>query len=400
MKIPTELILIVGVMIVIILYMDGKCTDQLGALPPSTKQVSLWQTIDPPESRIRILWIVHSYVPFVNAGSEICAHTINKYLMQKSYKYDVWVASPGFPKIQYDNVRCFDLYDSSTFLKVVNSSHMIHSHSYIYRDQMRYICRKRGIPFVEWVHTDNYVRSIPYGKWVDVRIKDRHWTVFNSSSLRDSRFGDIVNERTHIVHPVVDYRDYQITEDDKKPQYVTLSNVNENKGGDILIQLAKALPEFQFLGVLGGYRAQITNMGIPNLRYVQNTTHMKSIYAQTWVQIMPSKEETWGRTAIEAMSSGIPTLVNPTPGLRECCNSAAIYCNRTDLSEWIAALLRLKDDKEWYNSRSAIAYERARALDPKPELEQMEEWLEKSVIPTTSERQQFLSSYENILLFR
>jgi glycosyltransferase involved in cell wall biosynthesis len=347
-----------------------------------------------------MLWIIHSYVPFVNAGSEICAHTINKYLMQKPYKYDIWVASPGFPNIVYDNVRCFDLHDSNTFLEVVNTSQVIHSHSYIYRNQMRYICKKRGIPFVEWVHTDNYVRSIPYGKCVDREIKNRHWTVFNSKSLRDSRLGDITENQTHIVHPVVDFRDYQISEDEKKPTYITLSNVNENKGGELLIQLAKALPEFQFLGVLGGYRAQITDSSIPNLRYVENTTHMKPIYAQTWVQIMPSKEETWGRTAVEAMSSGIPVLVNPTPGLRECCEHAAQYCNRADISEWISALHRLKTDKEWYNARSSAAYERARALDPKPELEQMEEWIEKKVLPSSANSQNLIQPWENILLFR
>jgi glycosyltransferase involved in cell wall biosynthesis len=396
--IPTEWILIMGVLIAVVLLFDSKCTDQLDILPLS--QVQSWSTVETPENRIRMLWIVHSYVPFVNAGSEICAHTINTHLMQKPYKYDIWVASPGFPKITYENVRCFDLYDSATFLQIVNSAHVIHSHSYIYRNQMRYICKKRGIPFVEWVHTDNYVRSIPYGKWVDPAIRNRHWTVFNSKSLRDSRSGDIVGNRTHVVYPVVDYRKYQIPEEDKKPQYVTLSNVNENKGGDILIQLAKALPEFQFMGVLGGYRAQITETKIPNLRYVQNTPDMKPIYAQTWVQIMPSKEETWGRTAVEAMSAGIPVLVNPTPGLRECCDSAAIYCNRADISEWISALQRLKTDKEWYNSRATISYERARALDPKPALEQLEEWLEKEVLPTGANKKRDLTAQENILLFR
>ena len=40
---------------------------------------------------------------------------------------------------------------------------------------------------------------------------------------------------------------------------------------------------------------------------------------------MPSQEETWGRVAIEAISSGIPVIANPTEGLREALDYCGIY---------------------------------------------------------------------------
>ena len=393
--VPTEWVILVGILLVAVLFLDARCSDQLRVFPSMVPSMRTWQSVEPAEGRIRMLWIVNHYVPFVNAGSEICAHTVNKYLMKKPYKYDIWVAAPGMPNMTYEGIRCLDLHDSKRFLQVVNSSHILHTYACVYRNQMRYICRRRGIPFVEWVHTDNYVRAIPKGKWIDATLQGRHWSVFNSKSLRDTR-GDCVPERTQIFHPAVDFREYQITE--RRPLYVTLSNVNENKGGRILIELAKALPDFQFLGVLGGYRAQITDARLPNLRYVQNTTDMRPIYAQTWVQIMPSKEETWGRTAVEAMAVGIPVLVSPTPGLRECCGDAAIYCDRANLSEWIAALRRLKQDTQWYTTRSALSYERARALDSNPELERLDAWLEMTVLPSAGPTQPL--GWENNLLFR
>ncbi len=371
---------------VLLLYGDVRARQSIYIPPEKAAALQYnkwpqWQEIEPPEERIRMLWIIHDYVPFVNAGSEVCAHTINKFLMSKPYKYDIWVASPGFPQRTYEGVRCFDLYDTEKLFEVLKTTKVIHSHSYLYRNQILWLSRIMGIPFVEWVHTDNYVRSINPAHWMDTRITGRQWTVFNSESLMASA-PQLPKEFTKIVLPIVDYRVYGIEKEKKTQKYVTLSNVNDNKGGALLIQLAKALPEMEFQGILGGYRKQIVAEGIPNLRYIPHTTEIKEIYAQTWVQIMPSKEETWGRTAVEAMSSGIPLIVSPTPGLKECCKEAAIYCDRGDLETWVITLRKLREDKEYYNQRSTAALERARALDPNPEYSALEEWLDTKVIPS------------------
>jgi glycosyltransferase involved in cell wall biosynthesis len=403
LKIPYEWIILICIVVAVILFGDAKPTDATSVFP-QTKATSLgWTHIEPPETRIRMLWIIHSYVPLVNAGSEVCAHTINKYFMSKPYKYDIWVACPGYPKQTYEGVRCFDLHDTETLFKIVNSSHVLHSHSYIYRNQMRWLSRTTGLPFVEWVHTDNYVRSVKPDKWIDPTIQNRYWTVFNSESLKESRklFGNVSSTNDYIVNPVVDYRQYAVGEDSHEKVYVTLSNVNENKGGKLLIQLARAMPDIQFQGILGGYRSQIVEHGIPNLKYIPNTTQIKDVYAQTWVLIMPSREETWGRTAVEAMSSGIPVIAAPTPGLRECCKDGALFCDRDDLDAWVSTLRKLKNDREFYNTRSVAAFSRARELDPHPDLEKLEKWVAESVCPSiTSTAKKQATSFEKLLLFR
>jgi hypothetical protein len=48
----------------------------------------------------------------------------------------------------------------------------------------------------------------------------------------------------------------------------------------------------------------------------------------------------------------------------------------------VTTLKKLSEDQEFYNKRSAAALERARALDPLPELDRCEEWLSKTVVPT------------------
>ena len=391
-----------GLLILLFLLGDVRANNQVHMTKEKAASLEFeswptWSEVEEPDSRIRMLWILHDYVPFVNAGSEICSHTINRELMKKPYKFDIWVASPGYPRRTYEGVRCFDLHDTETLFKVIRTTHIFHSHSYLYRKQMLYLSRMTGRPFVEWVHTDNYVRSVG-PQWSDPRLVGKQWTVFNSESLRQTR-KEIPDESVLIVWPLVDFREYAVA--DKEPKYVTLSNVNDNKGGKLLISLAKALPELEFLGIKGGYRKQITATGIPNLRYVDHTTRIKEYYKKTWVQIMPSKEETWGRTAVEAMSSGIPLVVSPTPGLRECCGEAAIYCDRDDLAAWVTSLRSLKKDEEHYKKRSTVASERARSLDPGPDLDRVEAWLAGTVFQSGGNPAPWIpSAFEKNMLIR
>jgi glycosyltransferase involved in cell wall biosynthesis len=322
-----------------------------------------------------MLWIIHDYVPFVNAGSEICTHTLNKYLLNGAL-FDVWVASPGYPQCIYEGIHCFDLLNRTLLFEVLGTADILNTHAH-YRKQGMDLCRITGKPYVEWVHTHNHLRSIGTAPWMDPRIQGRQWTVFNARTLQDLR-PDALQSR--VFHPSVDYREYAV--DRTGGRYVTLSNVNENKGGAILIELARALPEMEFLGICGGYRAQLTDHTLPNLHYVPHTADIRRYYAQTWVQIMPSREETWGRTAVEAMASGIPVVASNTPGLRECCGDAALYCDREDVAAWVRTLRALRNDSGLYAERSAAAYARARALDPRPQLADMARWLRETVVPS------------------
>lgn len=405
---PIYWILLIGLIVLLFLFGDDRVSGGVKITPEKAAAVKYsswpkWKTLEPRDDRIRILWIDQDYVPWVNAGSEICSHQINKYLINKPYKWDIFVATPGYPQRTYENIRCFDLYDTKQLLEVIESTNIIMSHSYSYRSACEYICRVTGIPFVGWPHTDNYVSAVKRDQkqrmWHDPRCSGRQFSAFNSKSLFTLANIDKLNTRIFI--PVVDYRDYGVDPKKRDAKYVTLSNVNPNKGGELLKLLALSCPDIEFLGVKGGYGKQLTDDAIPNLTYILHTDKIKEIYAKTWVQIMPSKAETWGRTAVEAMSSGIPVVVSPTPGLRECCGDAAIYVSRDDPEGWVTTLRSLKDNQEFYNKRSKISLERARALDPRPVLAQIEDWLENTVAPAqTQTKGRPLTAVEKNLLFR
>ena len=102
-------LILASLFIIILLFGDTRVRQSIYIPPEKAANIGynkwpIWKEIEPADNRIRMLWILHDYVPFVNAGSEICAHTINTYCMSKPYKYDVWVASPGYPPVSYTHL--------------------------------------------------------------------------------------------------------------------------------------------------------------------------------------------------------------------------------------------------------------------------------------------------------
>jgi len=93
--------------------------------------------------------------------------------------------------------------------------------------------------------------------------------------------------------------------------------------------------------------------------------------------IMPSTYESWGRTATEAMCSGIPVICTETGGLSENCGSAGVYVERT--AEAYALAIEKLDNQKLYLRKSEAAWKRSIELDPINELAQFNEWLKNKV---------------------
>lgn len=128
------------------------------------------------------------------------------------------------------------------------------------------------------------------------------------------------------------------------------------------------MPHVQFLAVRGGYGPQIRRC-LPNVEMIDSTLDITTaVYARTRILLMPSRVETYGRTALEAACSGIPTIAHPTPGLIESLGDAATFVDRSSITSWVAAIDRLFDPAEWLAaSRRALA--RAEQLDPAGDLD-------------------------------
>jgi glycosyltransferase involved in cell wall biosynthesis len=186
------------------------------------------------------------------------------------------------------------------------------------------------------------------------------------------------NWSNFILTPPVDWRHYDLEIDPEQNEYITLINLNENKGGRIFLDIARAMPNRKFLGVLGSYEQQIIPK-LPNVTVVPNTTNIRQWYEKTRILLMPSEYESWGRTATEAMCSGIPVISSMAEGLVENCGTAGIFIkDRNDVKSWVEAIAKL-DDKKAYAKASRKAKERSRELDPRKALDEFEQWFREMV---------------------
>jgi glycosyltransferase involved in cell wall biosynthesis len=172
-----------------------------------------------------------------------------------------------------------------------------------------------------------------------------------------------------VVHPPVDYKRWRVSEG----EMIGLINLNENKGGQILEQIATRMPEKKFLAVRGMYGKQHEKYP-ENVEVIDNTPEMQAVYDRCGVVVMPSEYESWGRVAVEAMACGIPVIAHPTPGLRESLGSAGIFAKRGEIDAWVGEIRKL-DEKDAYISAREACLARARELDPEPQMNKMEQFL-------------------------
>ncbi len=334
---------------------------------PSKPYLSPFYTPSPvsEEDKQTFTWLIHMYPPVHNAGAEWMAHAMNTYLIQ-SANCSVNVVLNRAKVQEFERVRLIDKKSQEQVDSAITHSSVILSHL----DQevhALHAAMKAKRPFVAVMH-NNYRKP-----WLQeyVRMNPKNIYLINNSKWLQEYYS-LFNIPSIVVYPPVFWRDYA-TETTR--EYVTLINLNHNKGGDVLIKIAKAMPDVQFMGVNGGYDGQIEDRKVKNIEYAENTAFIKGVYAKTAILLVPSREESWGRVAIEAMSSGIPVIANPTPGLLESCGQAGIFCKRDDIGAWVREIRRLKEDQAYYEERSSAALSRAKELDPTPQLEAMSKWL-------------------------
>lgn len=240
-------------------------------------------------------------------------------------------------------------------------------------------------PLVHFIHNDISYESIKNNIGNQAAVYNSEWT---KDVLRYPIPG-------YVLHPPCDARDYRV---ESTREYITLISLNERKGGYMFYQIARAMPERKFLGVIGSYdnsgalklsQGEIVELlgSLPNVTVVQNSPDILSTYRRTRLLLMPSDYESWGRTATEAMCSGIPVICTPTRGLKENCGSAAVYVgvpidgapgeaqvDTGTVAQWIRAIRDL-DDPDEYRKYSLLSQSRAEELNPVKELEGLERFL-------------------------
>jgi glycosyltransferase involved in cell wall biosynthesis len=319
---------------------------------------------------MNILASFHLYPPKHNCGAEWMAHNIFKHLISKGHNVRVLLHQAN--RYQIKNLYEFEGVDVFPPAQNIIENLMRWSDCVItHLDYTRWTIHAAKLykkPVIHFIHNSHL-----YPEIVDAE-RNQH-IVYNSQWLKDKLQYKWSN---FILTPPCDFREYDNGIDTESNEYITLINLNENKGGKIFEQIAMALPNKKFLGVLGSYDEQIIPK-LPNITIVPNTTDIKQWYAKTRILLMPSAYESWGRTATEAMCNGIPVICTEAEGLKENCGTAGIYIKkRDDIKSWVEAIVKL-DEKKTYATASRKTKARSRELDPRKTLDEFESWLRENV---------------------
>lgn len=338
---------------------------------------------------MRILWSLHLYPPMHNCGSEYVAHNVNQFLISRGHQVRCVLHYDQNNKVgtpyTYEGVECVGSKTGQS-VDTYRWADVILTH--LDMTQFTILMAKQAKrSLVHFVHND-----IPYSS-----IENNFGNVsavYNSKWIADKIGYKIPG---YVLHPPCDTTHYDIGE--PTGDAITLISLNFMKGGYFLRKLAMAMPDRKFIGVIGSY----DNPGkdgpkqnvivellreLPNVEIVENSPDILSVYRRTRILIMPSYYESWGRTATEAMCSGIPVICTPTPGLKENCADAGIYVGHElpDLTpgepqvelgkveDWVKAIRKLDNPAE-YRKKSLLCRERARELGPMKELEGLEAFL-------------------------
>jgi glycosyltransferase involved in cell wall biosynthesis len=295
-------------------------------------------------------------------------HALNKSC--KNYGHDVRVLLHQANHYRIKNHYIFDDIDvfppdDIIFDKLVSWSNAIFTHLDYTRLSigMAEMFKK---PLFHLIHNTHTYEEI-------VQAEKPQYIIYNSNWAK-SRLN--YNHDSFVLHPPCDFRYYDCVENPNLNEFVTLINLNENKGGNLLYELAKLLPNKKFLGVKGSYDEQIIKH-LPNVTILEKQIDIRQVYKKTRLLLMPSTYESWGRTATEAMASGIPIICTETGGLAENCGKAGVYVERT--AESYALEIEKLDNQKLYLRKSKDSRIRSRELDPVTELALFNEWLKLKV---------------------
>lgn len=315
----------------------------------------------------RLLWNIHLYPPVHNCGSEMMAHQISKHLIGMGHQVRVCLQQGRKHSIKnpYDWEGVMVFPKESAELLYQNCD-IILTHLEYTNDSI-WAGRRHKKKVVHFVHNSSQYQSVLNAPEISV--------VYNSEWIKEEL--KYPNDAM-VLTPPCDYRYYDINDNPEQSDYITLINLDSNKGGKILTKIAEAMPHKKFLAVEGSYSADAdgqftTQPG--NVKVIPNTPNILEVYKQTRILIMPSLYESWGRTATEAMCSGIPVIASRTVGLDENLDYAGLFIDdREDIEAWVRWIKKL-DDKKFYKQVSEKSKQRSRELDPIQKLNELEYWL-------------------------
>lgn len=298
---------------------------------------------------MRLVAHVHMAAPEHGAGAEWMLQSIAAWLVSRGHEVTI-LASAALPGVRsHQGVEIIGAPTAEEIACAWEWCDVAVTHLDRTIDAML-LCVDHQKPLVHLVHNDKQILANGLNKGVAQLV------VFNSRWLQDAN--GWWAHPSMVVYPPTFVADYSGCEGGDA---VTLINLQAAKGALSFYAAARALPHRSFLGVTGAWGPQLEDGS--HARVWANQADVRAVYRETRVLLMPSFYESWGRCAIEAACSGIPTIAHPTPGLVESLGQAGLFCDRDNVTEMTALIEQLYGSDLFYQSASALAAERALELE-------------------------------------
>jgi glycosyltransferase involved in cell wall biosynthesis len=221
------------------------------------------------------------------------------------------------------------------------------------------------------VHHSSLPHWAPYGEADGI--------VWCSETHREHYYARGVSQATpNIVSYPMIYRSECWTEPGDR---VTMINPMPQKGGDLFVEIAEAMPDVRFLAVEGGWNRDVQIKRFPsNVETMDYQRDIRHVWNRTRVLLYPlgkTAPEDWIDGApmapLEAACAGIPTIATPQPGIVETIGGYAKMVEGHDPAVWAEAITEVLNN---WPTWSKLAHDRAAMLDPDAELTKTIEFVE------------------------
>lgn len=317
---------------------------------------------------MRILTLAHQWIPAHCAGAEVMLHAMLRALAARGHEVTVSLSRQTGDPYELDGVKIQPKAGSG---RVQPDADVLVTHLEN-TPRATLLGKWNDVPVVQVLHnTMDVTRGWLVREPVALAVHNSQWMLADYTAWCERNGHEL--PRSIVCRPPVSAAEYATTPGDRitlinlRPDETTRDGVVLGKGAELFWELAKLLPEQKFLGVKGAYGEQLV-YDLPNVEVLDHVPHDQMrdrVYGRTRVLLMPSSYESWGRTAVEAMASGIPVIYHETPGLTEAVGGAGIAAPNRDL-DWWASALRVMD--YLHGGLSLAAKNRAAALDPTEDL--------------------------------
>jgi glycosyltransferase involved in cell wall biosynthesis len=337
-------------------YTKSEASRILTVKPEEARVMLIDETVKTERPKT-IVMIRNSFPPITYAGSELSDYEAMIYLQKRGH--DVYLFLGNYAVPEYKGLKLYKLNFSDPFCQnILESADAIFISEFIksHKDNIYNYLQQKQSPVFMNIHVANQ-----FGWLLQQKTPMPLIIVFNSKMTHDNEH---TIHKNFIMYPYVNIEPFKkLRNHTIRSSTVTLINCNRNKGGDMLVSLAKQMPNTNFIGVKGGYGEQVIETTLPNLRYIETTPDIANVLKQTGILIMPSNSETWGRTAVEAMAAGVPVIHSESQGLLECVAGAGMMCVHDDESAWAEAIEKINREPAFREQLRQRGFKRVEEID-------------------------------------